>query len=63
VNLIQIIQIATVGWRTAVPPEERIALLDQVDAWVCDQRRIALAQQRHAEPHAGPGVHRAREAR
>lgn len=53
------IQIATVGWRTAVLPAERLALLEQVGAWVNEQRELALAQQRAEQ---GPGVHRAREA-
>jgi GH24 family phage-related lysozyme (muramidase) len=38
-NLIRLINVATAGWRTAVPPDERIDLLDQVDAWSREQRR------------------------
>lgn len=58
-NLMRVIQIATVGWRSAVPPKERLALLEQVGTWVAEQRELALSQQRG---DAGPGVHRAREA-
>jgi hypothetical protein len=59
VNLLRVINIATIGWRSAVPPAERLALLEQVESWVREQRQHALAQQRGDH---GPGVHRAREA-
>ena len=60
-NLLRVINIATIGWRTAVPPDERLAVIEQVETWAREQRQHALAQQRG---DAGPGVHRARgEAR
>jgi hypothetical protein len=58
-NVLRLIQIATVGWRSTVPAAERLALLEQVGTWVQEQRELALAQQRGEQ---GPGVHRARQA-
>jgi hypothetical protein len=66
-NIVRVLSIATMGWRTAVPPKERLELLDQVDAWSKEQRELALAQQRGGDhtpvdfcPGFGPSVHRAR---
>lgn len=59
-NLLRFISVASLGWRTAVPPEERLKQLDQLDKWSAEQREFAVAQQHGA--HVGPGVHRAREA-
>jgi hypothetical protein len=56
-NLLRMINIATIGWRTAVPPDERLAVIEQVETWAREQRELALVQQRG---QGGPGVHRAR---
>jgi hypothetical protein len=57
-NLLRVIEIATIGWRSAVPPTERLELLDQVEVWVAEQRRLAIAQQHSAAGRPGPGVHK-----